>query len=244
MKSSMDGEKRKGYPLQTIIGLDVSGSMGAPLSARGQSSRLELAKNAIRMFNEKLAPQDSLGLLTFHTEADVVYPLTIKSETNQAELEKKLQNIKAGGGTRIESVFHQSLSQFLESNVKVSEGQIEKRIILITDVMDDQFTSSKALIETLAEEHQIHTTIIGISSDFQSQYCENLVQIRGFNYFCAVEDLDLMKFVVDQFDYTFFPFAFNTTLRLESSTNLLGLEIYGTPDYEDVNKKYSDLSAL
>lgn len=110
MKSSMDGEKRKDYPLQSIIALDVSGSMGASLSANGSSSRLELAKNAIRMFNEKLRPDDSLGLLTFHTAADVAYPLTTKSDLDPQLFEKNLQKIQANGGTRIESVFHQALS--------------------------------------------------------------------------------------------------------------------------------------
>jgi hypothetical protein len=98
--------------------------------------------------------------------------------------------------------------------------------------MDDQFSSNRKVIENLADEYNIHATIIGISKDFESRYCENLIDIKGFNYFCVVEDLDLTKFVVDQFDYTFFPFAFNTKLKMDKIDGLSGLKIYGTPDYE------------
>jgi hypothetical protein len=37
----------------------------------------------------------------------------------------------------------------------------------------------------------INTTIIGVSDEFNSKLCEKLIDIKGFNYFCAVEDIDL-----------------------------------------------------
>ncbi len=56
----------------------------------------------------------------------------------------------------------------------------------------------------------MHTTIIGISDEFQSSTCECLCEVKGFNYFCAVDDLDLAKHLVDHFDYTFFPSSYDT----------------------------------
>ena len=37
----------------------------------------------------------------------------------------------------------------------------------------------------------INTTIIGVSDEFNSKLCEELINIKGFNYFCAIEDTDL-----------------------------------------------------
>jgi hypothetical protein len=61
----------------------------------------------------------------------------------------------------------------------------------------------------LAEVYKIYTTVVGISDDFRSDLCENLKNVKGFNYMCAVEDTDLIKYLVNQFDYTFFPFLEN-----------------------------------
>jgi hypothetical protein len=79
----------------------------------------------------------------------------------------------------------------------------------------------------------INTTIIGISDDFNSKTCERLNNVKGFNYFCAVEDSDLIKFVVDHFDYTFFPSAYNIEITL-SCPGVLNLEVFGTPDSENI----------
>jgi hypothetical protein len=60
----------------------------------------------------------------------------------------------------------------------------------------------------------VATTIIGVSSDFKSQTCEKLIKVKGFNYLCAVEEDDLQTYLVDQFDYTFFPCVQNAVIRV------------------------------
>ena len=57
-----------------------------------------------------------------------------------------------------------------------------------------------------------------------------MINVKGFNYFCALEDKDLIKSLVDNFDYTFFPFAFNIEISLESS-DIDNIEVYGSNDY-------------
>ena len=64
-------------------------------------------------------------------------------------------------------------------------------------------------MEKVANENSIHTSIIGISTDFQSSLCEVFKEIKGFNYFCAVNQKDIKKYVFETFDFGFFPSATN-----------------------------------
>ena len=66
---------------------------------------------------------------------------------------------------------------------------------MLTDACDHSIGSNKEFIETTANENNIHTSIIGISSEFQSQACEVFKDIKGFNYFCAVSQEDIQKYV-------------------------------------------------
>ena len=71
MKSSKDGADRDETPLNTVICLDVSGSMNGGLGkwSKNQLSRLKLSIEAIKMFISKLRPNDSVGIITFNNTA-------------------------------------------------------------------------------------------------------------------------------------------------------------------------------
>lgn len=49
---------------------------------------------------------------------------------------------------------------------------------------DNSVSHSKKFVEEI-ESSEIHTTIIGISDAFKSDVCEELSEVKGFNYFCA-----------------------------------------------------------
>ena len=67
-----------------------------------------------------------------------------------------------------------------------------------------------------ANAKNIHTSIIGISTEFQSQSCEVFKDIKGFNYFCAVNQEDIKKYVFETFDFGFFPSVTNIQVDIES----------------------------
>ena len=56
---------------------------------------------------------------------------------------------------------------------------------MITDVCDNSIAGENKFIDE-ASSASIHLTIIGVSSDFRSETCESLKNIKGFNYFCAI----------------------------------------------------------
>jgi Mg-chelatase subunit ChlD len=82
MKGKQDGEDRDARSLNVLICLDISGSMGGGLGSIDYShhtSRLDLSKEAIKMFISKLRPNDAIGMITFNDKAQVIFEVTLKS---------------------------------------------------------------------------------------------------------------------------------------------------------------------
>jgi len=86
---------------------------------------------------------------------------------------------------------------------------------MLTDVNDNSMENEDEFVRDLSTS-AIHCTVVGISDQFRSSTCEKLIKTKGFNYFCATEDSDLQKYLVDNFDYTFFPIAFKVSIEVES----------------------------
>ena len=74
-KGSKDGEDRDNRILNSMIILDISGSMGSGLTSSGEGCRIELAKEAILMFVSKLRPNDAFGLVVFNNSGKTVIPI-------------------------------------------------------------------------------------------------------------------------------------------------------------------------
>lgn len=82
----------------------------------------------------------------------------------------------------------------LTKDIVKDKGNYENRLIMLTDVGDNSMSTTNKFIQDIST-NGINTTIIGISSEFRSDICEQLNEIRGFNYFCAVETDDLKKYL-------------------------------------------------
>jgi hypothetical protein len=63
--------------------------------------------------------------------------------------------------------------------------------------------------------------------------CESLKNVKGFNYFCAVDEEDIRKYVFETFDFGFFPSAEDLHISI-SSEDLKKIKVFGAPDSEDV----------
>jgi len=101
---------------------------------------------------------------------------------------------------------------------------------MLTDVCDNALPGELKLIQSISD-CGIATTIIGISTGFQSSTCEKLIKVKGFNYLCAVQDQDLETYLVDQFDYTFFTCVEETAITI-SSDIIKSIEVFGSVDYD------------
>lgn len=241
-KGGNDGQPRNERALNAVIILDISGSMSGGLSRANSSgkSRLDLSKEAIKMFVSKLRAGDSFGLVTFNNSGVTVVPCARKESFDVNVLFALVDSIRTSGGTTLKSGFDEGercLRTYLESAAKGDSS--ENRLVMLTDVCDNEGINP-AFIAKVGES-DIHTTVIGISEEFQSATCERLVEFRGFNYFCAVEDEHLKKYLFECFDYTFFPANYDVRIELES-TNVACFQVFGTPDSKRV-AEYNNFAA-
>lgn len=116
-KGSKDGEDRDERVLNSVIILDISGSMGSGLTSSGEGCRIELAKEAILMFYSKLRQNDAFGLILFNHSAQTLIPVQRVSEMNFEEVSTKVKSIHPHGGTTLMSGFneaHNQLTQYLQ----------------------------------------------------------------------------------------------------------------------------------
>lgn len=164
------------------------------------------------LFN-KLRPTDIFSLVTFSNTGDTLIPSEYVANLDRATVSEIVDKEFQMGGTVLKTGFAEAEKNF--KNFKYTEGteNLEKRIIMLTDVGDNSVETENEFIQMLSESN-IHSTIIGVSEDFRSETCEKLIKIKGFNYFCAVEDSDLQKYLVDNFSYTFFPLAYKVEIEL------------------------------
>ena len=88
-------------------------------------------------------------------------------------------------------------------------------MIMITDVGDNSIKGANDFVSK-ASESKIHLSIIGVSNSFRSETCECLKNVKGFNYFCAINEDDLMKYIFHTFDFGFFPVAHDISLEISA----------------------------
>lgn len=101
-KGSKDGEDRDERVLNSVIILDISGSMSGSLTHKHQGgSRLELAKEAIMMFYSKLRPDDSFGLVVFNNQGTTILPVEAVGKREFEEVSNCVKKISTSGGTTL-----------------------------------------------------------------------------------------------------------------------------------------------
>jgi Mg-chelatase subunit ChlD len=117
LKSMFDGPgmfTAKRPPMHLVIVLDTSGSMGARFreSAGEQSgkamSKIEVAKESIVGLLHTLQPDDSIAVVAFNDQAEVVVPLTQIKQVDVQDARERLARVRAYGGTSLAEGAHAS----------------------------------------------------------------------------------------------------------------------------------------
>jgi uncharacterized protein YegL len=231
LKSKFDGMKEEEIIKNTgetdfSITLDISGSMSG--------NKIELAKEALIKMIDNLKEGNQISILTFNTESQLIIPLSPKSEILM--LKEKIKSIKADGGTDLYNALDGAYEALKNSKKKF------KRIIIITDGWCDD----KRFIE-LAEKitnENIGISVVAIESNSNAQLFEKLCKLKGCNYFVALKNEDLKKYLVDQFGYLNFEVSNNIKLNFESDECEIIKAIGTNSDNKDVNNLCNIISSF
>jgi len=213
IKTKYDGLGYRNRDMDMVIMVDISGSMGSSLG-KSTNSCLSLAKIAINKLTTKINPNDRLGVIEFNDLANTVYPLQAVKDTT--ELKNHVDKMKPNGGTTL-SVAIKAGIEMIRQNF---EKDKEKRIVFLTDMNDLSDKAFEAHIKEAAKEN-IFISIIGIGLSFNSSFTERISKNKGLNYFSAIKEEHLDKIIVEDFEYNFFPLAFNVSLEFKSGNYLV-----------------------
>ena len=219
LKSCRDGQPRNEVPMDMVVVLDVSGSMGLAVSGDLHQSRLALAKSALLSLVPRLRADDRFGLATFTRQGHVVQPLIHVSE--MTDLDARIAALTPGGGT--------TLAAGMEAAIQISgepEVRRHRRLLFLTD-MDDLDSEQLNLLVASQSDRGLYVSFVGIGAHFNSSLAEVVTKHRGANYFCMTRQEELHKIIVSNFDWNFFPAAFNVEVTHQSDAFDLHA-VYGT----------------
>ena len=158
---------RPGQCVQVV--LDRSGSM--------EGQPLESAKGSLLKLIDRLAPQDSFGLVAFDDQALVIVPTRTMADHHMPSLRKALRDLRTGGSTDISAGYLMGLREL--NRVQASGGST---LLLISDghanagEKDPKFftdVSSKSATE------KVTTSTIGLGTGYDETILEALAQGGG-----------------------------------------------------------------
>lgn len=138
-------------------------------------------------------------------------------------LTEHIQQLQANSGTTI--------SAGLQAAVQISGEDMcsgrYRRLLFLTD-MDDMRPGQLDHMVATQSERGLYVSFVGIGMNFKAGLAEQVSKHKGSNYFCITKEDELHKTIVDNFDWNFFPAAFNVAVTEQS--DILELEsVYGTP---------------
>jgi Ca-activated chloride channel family protein len=169
-----DGRERQTVALLLIV--DHSGSMAYdPLH---ETSKIDMAKEAMRLAGDALTDGDTIGILSFSDSQDWVFPLTvIDGETTRQKINASVGGIKATGGTEIYPALQVGLDAIRNIDADV------RHVVLLTDGKSKSGTRdayTKLVSEAGADRTSVSTIAIG--NDADQDLLEAIAQAGGGRY--------------------------------------------------------------
>ncbi len=229
-KSRCDGVGKRDCNIDILIVMDISPSMDSALG-KSNKSCLSLAKTASIKLLDQLKSGDRFGFAVFDTNADEIFPVQ-KLGNNKQNIINQINKLKTRGGTTLIEGMNLAYSMMKKVNEEGSQEEKarEKRIVFLTDMGD--VSSEQKFFETVkqASNEGIYLTIVGIGYNFNEDSALKISFNKGANFFNATEEQHLEEFLIQEFDFNFFPTCFNSYLHF-SSVNYDLIKTYGS-DYK------------
>ncbi|HQY29935.1 MAG TPA: VWA domain-containing protein, partial [Thermomicrobiales bacterium] len=169
-----DGRERQRVALLLIV--DHSGSMAYdPLS---ETSKVDMAKEAMRLAGTALADGDTIGVLEFNDTQHWAFPLTqIAGQKTRDDLNAAIAQIKATGGTEVYPALQVGLDAIRNVDADV------RHVVLLSDGKSRSGTED-AFMKLVTEAGQDRTTVstIAVGNDADTELMQKIAQAGGGRY--------------------------------------------------------------
>ena len=164
------GDAQKTRPGQAVqVVLDRSGSMSG--------DRLESAKVSLLRLLDRLAPQDSFGLVAFDDQALVIAPMRTMADHNLPALKKVIREMNTGGSTDLSAGYFLGLRELARANT--NNGAT---LLLISDGHANAGEKDPKILGDVATKHStqnITTSTIGIGNGYDEKILESIARGGG-----------------------------------------------------------------
>ncbi|CAP66465.1 uncharacterized protein PODANS_4_3600 [Podospora anserina S mat+] len=193
-----DLRERNHVPLDLVLSIDVSGSMGAdaPVPAKNGTegehyglSVLDLVRHAAKTILETLDDHDRLGIVTFSTSSKVVRELTYMTPANKAKILKQLDALQPLSMTNLWHGIRDGLSLF-NNNLKAvndrrnpGSGRVPALLVL-TDGMPNHQCPNQGYVAKLRQWSTLPASIhtFGFGYSLRSGLLKSIAEVGGGNY--------------------------------------------------------------
>ena len=264
IKSKYDGIGRQEDQIDISITLDISGSMSCRIDQKPTfkelalkeedddnknsprqkdfdkekpKTRMEIAKECLFKMIDKMSDKIQMALTTFNSQSNLIIPLSPKSELKS--ISNVIKNIKEGGSTDLTEALDGAAKCLYESNAQF------KRVIIITDGWDNKSTFMD--LARKLNEKNILITVLSIDSNANSRLYDQLCELKGCNYYFILNERDMEKYLIDQFNYICFPILYDMKINYKSDDADLirtigcGQQNEKSKDIKDLNEKKEEI---
>jgi Ca-activated chloride channel homolog len=182
VKSLVPGKlQRKNVAVELI--LDRSGSM---INEVGGVPKIAMAQAAARgALDFLLKHRDQLGIVVFEVKAKSIVPLTRVEPGNVTEIEKKINNIPANGGTNVYKGLAEGVREIERSKAK------ERHVILLTDGISEPGSYARLLPGLKKGKISVATVALGAEADFK--LLKEIAADTGGNYYATENARELPR---------------------------------------------------
>ena len=182
VKSLVPGKlQRKNVAVELV--LDRSGSM---INEVGGVPKIAMAQAAARgALDFLLNHRDQIGIVAFEVKPKAVVPLTRVEPGNVEEIERKINNIPANGGTNVYKGLAEGVKEIERSKSK------ERHIILLTDGISEPGTYAGLVPGLKRNKISVATVALGAEADFK--LLKQIAADTGGNYYRTENARDLPK---------------------------------------------------
>jgi uncharacterized protein YegL len=150
------------FPLDLVCVVDTSGSMGG--------EKIEMVKKTLQFMTEQLKPTDSLSIVTFSSNSNVVLKRTFIDDNGLTRANTAIQNVRVDGMTNLSAGLFTGFDQISSDDKRVQS------ILLFTDGDANKGITDNSTIKREMESKLVAGDVSVNTFGFGNDYNETLLE--------------------------------------------------------------------
>ena len=218
LNSAKDISKLPRLPLNLVVVIDVSGSMGS-------QNKLNYVKDGLTLLVDELKEKDLLTIITYSSRAKVLRAPAVVKDKNAVKL--LIHNLRASGGTN----FYDGLEYGFKEVLKNFSGKVQNRVIMLSDGQPSAGKTGLKDIVAMSDSYVkrgVGLTTIGVGRSFNVQLMRRLAESGSGNYYFLDSREAIREVFQDEMSYFVVPIAYDLRISVKVGDKFKFAETLGT----------------